>query len=246
MLRKIAIILLALVLTLSINVFSEDTPEGMVLVKSGTTSEENGELTVNKDFYIGKNHVTQSEFEEIMGFNPSRFKGNPDNPVERVSWFDAVMYCNRLSKKEGLEKYYKITDIKYDGNNIDSATVKENQGADGYRLLSEEEWEYAARGGKDGKSTTYAGSNNIDEVAWYYRKAPSTMPVGEKRANELGIYDMSGNVLDWTNTRWSDLSSVVRGGSWCYYDFYCEVDFSYALNKSHKDYILGFRISKDK
>ncbi|ADL12445.1 formylglycine-generating enzyme family protein [Acetohalobium arabaticum] len=283
--KKMLIIVLASVLSLGlIGCGNDDIAENidvpeMVLVEAGTTSEDNGSITVEEDFYIGKYHVTQAEFEEVMGFNPSLFDGNllfggnPYHPVENVTWYDAVKYCNELSEAEGLEKYYEISYIEYledDGEDwqhsqsIGSAKVEENEGANGYRLPTEVEYEYAARGGKNGEATTYAGSDNIDEIAWYWRNSGDeyldgdynynfdriennnckTHPVGEKQANELGIYDMSGNVWDWTNTLSDGPYPVERGGSWSYDAGSCEVDYRYSLSPSTGGSFLGFRLTK--
>ncbi len=213
--------------------------EGMIFVKGGSfqmgSNDSNSDekpihsVTVS-DFYIGKYEVTQKEWKAVMGSNPSNWKG--DNlPVERVSWYDAVEFCNKKSEMEGLQKCYSGS-----GKNITCDFTK-----NGYRLPTEAEWEYAARGGNKSKGYKYSGSNNIGDVAWYTSNSGSkTHPVGTKRSNELGIYDMSGNVWewcwDWYDENYYSISpgsnprgpnsgkfAVLRGGSWCFYAYYCRV-----------------------
>jgi formylglycine-generating enzyme required for sulfatase activity len=205
-----------------------DPSSRMVLVEGGTfrmgsTSGDSDEKPVHsvtvKSFYMGNYEVTQQEWVEVMGSNPSIFKG--DNlPVENVSWYEAVDYCNKRSLKEGLIPAYR--------GSGDAVTC--DFGASGYRLPTEAEWEYAARGGNRKASYMYAGGNSPDAVAWYGANGGGcTHPVGTKQPNSLGLYDMSGNVFEWCWDRYGHYGSggqtdprgaasgsnrVDRGGSW--------------------------------
>ncbi|MEL6191505.1 MAG: SUMF1/EgtB/PvdO family nonheme iron enzyme [Bacteroidota bacterium] len=187
-----------------------------------------------KDFYIGKYPVTQAQWEKVMGENPSRFKGDLQRPVERVSWEDCQQFIKKLNQQTGMK----------------------------FRLPSEAEWEYAAKGGKLSKGFTYAGSNRLDEVGWYNENSKNiTHPTGQKKPNELGIYDMSGNVLEWCEDDWHDdykkapdngsawidqprgKYRVVRGSSWHHSDFRCRVAIRSDALPSYRSLIIGFRLS---
>jgi formylglycine-generating enzyme required for sulfatase activity len=201
-------------------------------------------------FYLGKYEVTQKQWVTVMGSSPSAFKG--DNlPVESVSWYDAVDFCNRLSAKEGLEPCYTIS----------GTTVSCDFSKNGYRLPTEAEWEYAARGGRSSRGYTYSGENDAGRVGWYSGNSGNTThPVGGKQANELGLYDMSGNVWEWcwdwygsygseaqTDPRGPSSGSnrLWRGGSW-YND---DVSYLRASSRSRagpgdRPFNIGFRVAR--
>ena len=215
----------------------------MVKVEGGTflmgATEEQGndafdnekpvhELTLD-DYYIGETEVTQELWKAIMGNNPSDWEG--DNlPVEEVSWGDAQKFIKKL-------------------NGVTGRT---------FRLPTEAEWEYAARGGKNSKEYKYSGSNSIDEVAWYEgNSGDKTHPVKEKKANELGLYDMSGNVWEWCNDWYGEYSSdaqtnpqgpdegsdrVLRGGSRYGNARCCRVFFRFYYAPMIHNPSVGFRL----
>jgi len=275
---KKLLILLSMAIALVVSSCSQKTPDNFVLVKGGafinTKSNYYGKNITMADFYIGRYEVTQKEWTEVMGSNPSQFKG--DNlPVEMVNWYECVEYCNKRSVKEGLKPYYSISRDKKDPNNTNSIdsikwTVMINTEANGYRLPTEEEWEYAAGGGQMSKSYTYSGSNNIDEVAWYWKNAgdkyltgtwswPSlvannnkTKPIGSKAPNELGLYDMAGNVREWcwdlhqSNSAEDFQGRVWKGGGWIGGDFCCESVYQANYEASGKGPDQGLRVCRNK
>lgn len=273
--KQIVLLLTAIVFVVG----SCSQEDNFVLVKGGTfkntkSSNYYGKNVTTSNFYIGKYEVTQKEWIEVMRSNPSQFKG--DNlPVETVNWYECVEYCNKRSIKEGLKPYYNIDKNKKDPkstNEIDDLkwTVTINAGANGYRLPTEAEWEYAAGGGQKSKNYTYSGSNNVDEVAWYWRNSGDknltgewiwsrieknrckTKPIGGKKPNELGLYDMSGNVRewcwDWHESNGTDdfQGRVWKGGGWIGGDFCCESSFRGNLEANGKGPDQGFRVCRGK
>ncbi len=252
--------------------------DNLVLIKGGYFKNSHSNFFGTKvwveDFYIGRFEVTQKEWIEVMGYNPSKFQG--DNlPVENVNWYECIVYCNRRSVKEGLTPYYYIDSTHKDSritNEFDTIRwiVSINPYANGYRLPTVMEWEYAAGGGQKSKNYEYAGSNDINEVCWYWRNAgkkflegmwawidieknlSQTQPVGQKRANELGLYDMSGNVREWCWDMYEPTSPedmqgrTWKGGGWIGGEHCCVISFTGSFEASGKGPDQGFRVCKNK
>jgi len=200
----------------------------------GDCDEDGSDLPAHEvtlgGFYMGKYEVTQGEWRAIMEKNPSKFRG--DNlPVECVSWKDAQVFIAKLNANTGKN----------------------------YRLPTEAEWEYAARGGKKSNGYKYSGSNNIDEVAWYDEGNyyGHTHLVGTKKPNELGIYDMTGNVWelcsDWYGEYSADAQTnptgpaegdflIIRGGSFLNFEELCRVSSRGSASPDFYHKVLGFRL----
>lgn len=193
-----------------------------------------------KDYSIGKTEVTQKLYESIMGENPSEFKGK-DNPVENVSFIDAIYFCNKLSMMYGFECAYAfdnepdINEWNYTPNKGEKPYYKAfqcNKDANGFRLPTPEEWRYAAKGGQDFK---YAGSDNIDEVGWTSSNSKNTThPVATKKVNGYGLYDMQGNVSEWC----LEPKGISLGGlNWS--------NEQRSVNNIGQYNIIGFRIARN-
>ena len=267
------------------------TTDDFILVAGGTFSRQNSNgsypdppvMVTLSTFFIDKYEVTQNEYLAVMGSNPSYFPNNPNRPVELVSWFNAIEYCNRRSMQERLTPCYTYNDGTDYGTNPDTwpsgwntsngnhTNVSCNWTATGYRLPTEMEWMFAAKGGNQSEGNTYSGSNTIGNVAWYYTNAGSGLPdgssdpdygthnVGTKAANELGTFDMSGNVGEWcwdingnypsgdqTNPTGPVSGSfrVRRGGGWSNYAGGCTVSIRSYYNATGTSDNLGFRLCR--
>lgn len=207
-------------------------------------------------FKIGKYPVTQSEWERIKiwseghGYKIDKGEGNGvRHPVTHVSWYDAVKWCNAKSEMEGLRPCYSINTKIYrngeygpDGGSL----VTIDNTANGYRLPTEAEWEWAARGGPLSQGYRYSGSNNPDQVAWHERNSDGAVhPVGLKEANELGIYDMSGNIWEWCWDRDETGSACrIRGGSWMQLDGHGTVAYRVSRSPDTRYTVIGFRVAQ--
>lgn len=258
MMKKLFCIILFLVIPI-IYIFPQtqnaSATDDFVLVQGGSffMGSENGDedekpahkVTVD-NFYICKHEVTQSEWLSVMENNPSYYKGEK-RPVEQVSWFDAIEYCNLLSKKEGLEPCYEK-----EGKNYICNFAK-----NGYRLPTEAEWEYAASGGLKRRDSKYSGGNFLDDFAWYENNCNNSQNVMTLKPNELGLYDMSGNVWEWCWDKYGKYSKsaqinplevssgadrVIRGGRWRSHDSDCRVTNRSSYSPKEAYYGIGFRV----
>ena len=238
--KKIIIAILFFIGTAEFAVAQKDPlNHEMIFVEGGTfqmgsSSGESIEMPIHtvtlSAFYIGKYEVTQAQWKAVIGSNPSHFKGCDDCPVESVSWDNVQGFIRKLNVQTGKN----------------------------YRLPTEAEWEYAAKGGKHSKGYTYSGSDDINAVAWYDGNSDrKTHEVGRKKANELGIFDMSGNVWEWCYDLYGSYNTteqknpygsptgwwrVHRGGTWSLGAYDCRSASRDYINADFGDEYRGFRL----
>jgi formylglycine-generating enzyme len=199
------------------------------------SDEKPAHIVTLNSYYLSKYEVTQAQWRAVMGSNHSYFSNCDNCPVERVSWDDIQGFIKKLNQQSG-----KI-----------------------YRLPTEAEWEFAARGGNKSRGYQYSGSNDIDSVAWYNgNSGRKTHPVGQKQSNELGLYDMSGNVWEWCSDKYGEdyyssspstnprgpsngENRVIRGGSWYIYNWYCRVSYRFMDTPDIGKFYYGFRLARN-
>ena len=208
-------------------------------VLDAAINEEPAHQVTLSDYALSQTEVTQELWQAVMGSNPSYFAGNLQNPVEQVSWNDCQTFINTLNQLTGKT----------------------------FRLPTEAEWEFAARGGNKSHGYKYAGSNTLGDVAWYLNNIPSQewgaegccpQPVATKTPNELGLYDMSGNVWEWCQDWFSyyedeeltdpvgpstGTDRVLRGGCWHTTASACRVSKRYGNMPSYREYMIGLRLA---
>ena len=214
------------------------------------------QVEISRGFWMGRTPVTLGLWAVVMGSKTSDFTGKGDSatrPVEQVSWYDSLRFCNRLSTLKGLKAAYEIGEEE-------ASTVRRIEGADGFMLPTEAEWEYSAKAGGE---QVYAGSDALDAVACYAgNSGGKTRPVGEKRGNDFGLYDMSGNVWEWVFDEWDSVAyskrsglvtdplntgrgvdaRVCRGGSWLTGADACRVACRSSIRPDRRREGLGLRL----
>jgi formylglycine-generating enzyme required for sulfatase activity len=231
-----------------------NTPKEMVRIPGGRLQMgDNQEVDAKPHpvavsaFFMDKTLVTQDQYEKAMGENPSRWKGG-GNPVEQVRWSDAVRFCNKRSEREGLQPCYDLKTWKCDFD------------ADGYRLPTEAEWEYACRAGTTTAYFFGDDPSKLGDYGWFDKNSGGhPRPVGQKQPNAWGLFDMCGNLWEWCNDFYkvdyysespltdpkgpdAGQTKVVRGGAWRFSAERCRPDYRYNENPGYADVCFGYDI----
>jgi len=211
----------------------------MVLIRAGSFVRLKYSVTLSRDFWLGKYEVTQGEYSAVMGKNPSHFPGELSRPVEKVSYFDAVAYCSAVAKRER------------DARRLPPGYA--------YRLPTEAEWEYACRAGTTNLFSFGDSTTEADQYVWTMENSEATThPVGQKRPNPWGLYDMHGNVWEWCSDWFAIYPAVelkdpsgpkdgkykvFRGGSWNHAIQFARSKDRFMMAPSNGIYFVGFRIA---
>jgi formylglycine-generating enzyme required for sulfatase activity len=242
--------------------------DDFIMVEGGTFNNGTSNVTISS-FYIDKLELTQAGYQAVMGVNPSYFTGVTNGPVEQVTWFNAIEYCNRRSMQEALTPCYSYLSYgtnpdywpsSWNTSNANHTDISCNWTANGYRLPTEMEWMFAAKGGNQSQGYTYSGSNSLNTVGWYgSNSGGTTHTVGTKAPNELGTFDMSGNVREWCWDIYGDYPSgpqtdphgatsgsyrVYRGGGFSYSAGSCTVSFRLYGEATYSNPNVGFRVCR--
>ncbi len=239
-----------------------------VYIQGGTFNNGVSDVTVSS-FYVSKYEITQSEYQSVMGVNPSCFNGIANYPVEQINWFNSIEYCNKLSITEGLTPCYSYLTYGtnpvnwpegWNTNDANHTNLSCDWSVNGYRLLTEAEWEFVAKGGNLTHGYTYSGSNDLNSVGWNYNNSDNTThSIGLKISNELGVYDMSGNVWEWCwdihgnfpegnqinpHGALSGTNRVIHGGGWGDSSMGCRVVNRWSYSPSSSDNVIGLRLCR--
>jgi formylglycine-generating enzyme required for sulfatase activity len=230
-------------------------------------------VEISRPFFLAAHKTTQAQFEKVLGRNPSWFSATGSGkdkvegldttrfPVEMVSFFDAIEFCNKLSEKEDRRPCYRLMGIERDSDGIKSAEVEVLSDGTGYRLPTEAEWEYCAQAGMTTRYSFGDAATSLGDYAWFTGNSGGrTHPVGEKKPNGWGLYDMGGLACEWCEDVWhsvytgapSDGSAwrsggeqgprVVRGGSWYHGARVCRPAYRGGCAPGSRNYYLGFRV----